>query len=168
MINNINNFKNNKENINKPENKENISEINIENINENIDVKAKLDENYKEKNKAEVITENKIIEETQNAQSQSDIYIQKIQDIILDDGVKEVYESMPIKKQKVFEKELKKTSVKISDILLTLKDNIVKGINKIFELIRKLIFKLGFSDYGYTEKMVKNKVENIIKIKYHE
>jgi len=168
MINNINNFKNNKENINKPENKENINEINIENINENIDVKAKLDENYKEKNKAEVITENKIIEETQNAQSQSDIYIQKIQDIILDDGVKEVYESMPIKKQKVFEKELKKTSVKISDILLTLKDNIVKGINKIFELIRKLIFKLGFSDYGYTEKMVKNKVENIIKIKYHE
>ncbi len=168
MVNNINNFKNNKENINKPENKENISEINIENINENIDVKAKLDENYKEKNKAEVITENKIIEETQNAQSQSDIYIQKIQDIILDDGVKEVYESMPIKKQKVFEKELKKTSVKISDILLTLKDNIVKGINKIFELIRKLIFKLGFSDYGYTEKMVKNKVENIIKIKYHE
>ncbi|HOC96344.1 MAG TPA: hypothetical protein PKN97_01175 [bacterium] len=165
MINNINNFKNNKENINKPENKENINEINIENINENIDVKAKLDENYKEKNKAEVITENKIIEETQNAQSQSDIYIQKIQDIILDDGVKEVYESMPIKKQKVFEKELKKTSVKISDILLTLKDNIVKGINKIFELIRKLIFKLGFSDYGYTEKMVKNKVENIIKIK---
>lgn len=165
MVNNINNFKNNKENINKPENKENISEINIENINENIDVKAKLDENYKEKNKAEVITENKIIEETQNAQSQSDIYIQKIQDIILDDGVKEVYESMPIKKQKVFEKELKKTSVKISDILLTLKDNIVKGINKIFELIRKLIFKLGFSDYGYTEKMVKNKVENIIKIK---
>ena len=162
------NFKNNKENINKPENKENINEINIENINENIDVKAKLDENYKEKNKAEVITENKIIEETQNAQSQSDIYIQKIQDIILDDGVKEVYESMPIKKQKVFEKELKKTSVKISDILLTLKDNIVKGINKIFELIRKLIFKLGFSDYGYTEKMVKNKVENIIKIKYHE
>jgi len=165
MVNNINNFKNNKENINKPENKENINEINIENINENIDVKAKLDENYKEKNKAEVITENKIIEETQNAQSQSDIYIQKIQDIILDDGVKEVYESMPIKKQKVFEKELKKTSVKISDILLTLKDNIVKGINKIFELIRKLIFKLGFSDYGYTEKMVKNKVENIIKIK---
>lgn len=165
MVNNINNFKNNKENINKPENKENISEINIENINENIDVKAKLDENYKEKNKAEDITENKIIEETQNAQSQSDIYIQKIQDIILDDGVKEVYESMPIKKQKVFEKELKKTSVKISDILLTLKDNIVKGINKIFELIRKLIFKLGFSDYGYTEKMVKNKVENIIKIK---
>ncbi len=165
MINNINNFKNNKENINKPENKENINEINIENINENIDVKAKLNENYKEKNKAEVITENKIIEETQNAQSQSDIYIQKIQDIILDDGVKEVYESMPIKKQKVFEKELKKTSVKISDILLTLKDNIVKGINKIFELIRKLIFKLGFSDYGYTEKMVKNKVENIIKIK---
>lgn len=165
MVNNINNFKNNKENINKPENKENISEINIENINENIDVKAKLNENYKEKNKAEVITENKIIEETQNAQSQSDIYIQKIQDIILDDGVKEVYESMPIKKQKVFEKELKKTSVKISDILLTLKDNIVKGINKIFELIRKLIFKLGFSDYGYTEKMVKNKVENIIKIK---
>jgi hypothetical protein len=156
MVNNINNFKNNKENINKPENKENISEINIENINENIDVKAKLNENYKEKNKAE---------ETQNAQSQSDIYIQKIQDIILDDGVKEVYESMPIKKQKVFEKELKKTSVKISDILLTLKDNIVKGINKIFELIRKLIFKLGFSDYGYTEKMVKNKVENIIKIK---
>lgn len=168
MVNNINNFKNNKENINKPENKENISEINIENINENIDVKAKLNENYKEKNKAEDITENKIIEETQNAQSQSDIYIQKIQDIILDDGVKEVYESMPIKKQKVFEKELKKTSVKISDILLTLKDNIVKGINKIFELIRKLIFKLGFSDYGYTEKMVKNKVENIIKIKYHE
>ncbi|HPO11019.1 MAG TPA: hypothetical protein PLM63_00305 [bacterium] len=165
MVNNINNFKNNKENINKPENKENISEINIENINENIDVKAKLNENYKEKNKAEDITENKIIEETQNAQSQSDIYIQKIQDIILDDGVKEVYESMPIKKQKVFEKELKKTSVKISDILLTLKDNIVKGINKIFELIRKLIFKLGFSDYGYTEKMVKNKVENIIKIK---
>ena len=168
MVNNINNFKNNKENINKPENKENINEINIENINENIDVKAKLNENYKEKNKAEDITENKIIEETQNAQSQSDIYIQKIQDIILDDGVKEVYESMPIKKQKVFEKELKKTSVKISDILLTLKDNIVKGINKIFELIRKLIFKLGFSDYGYTEKMVKNKVENIIKIKYHE
>lgn len=162
---NIDNFKKNTENIDSVNNNIESSKFNIENINENI--VEKPNENINEK-KEIVEAENNKIEELQSKKSEADIYIQKIQDIILDDGIKEIYESIPIKKQKNFEKELNKTSIEISNILSKFKDNLTKAINKIFELIRKLMFKLGISDYGYTEKMIKNKVENIIKIKNHE
>lgn len=147
-------------------NQEKIDDLNIENVSES-------PKNMQNEIKENSIINNKILEkdESENNSSQvgiSNNYIQEIEDIILEDGIREVYEKMNIKKQKKFEKDLKKTSIEISNILSKFKDNILKVINKIFSLVKKLVFQLGMSDYGYTEKMIKNKVENIIKIKRGE
>lgn len=168
-----------------PINKINNLKEPIENGKNNIEINKEIDD-YKIENNIENIVENnndiektteihnKISEnleekdEVSKVIASNDIYIQEIEDIILSNGIKEIYESMNPKKQQKFEKELKKTSIEISDILTKIKENILKAVNKIFSLIRKLIFQLGISDYGYTEKIIKNKVEDIIKIKRGE
>lgn len=144
-----------------------INDYKIENVSENIE------ENNNEAEKA-IEIHNKISENLEKKDeisknvTSNTTYVQEIEDIILSNGVKEIYEKMNPKRQQKFEKELKKASIEISDILTKVKESVLKAINKIFSLVRKLIFQLGISDYGYAEKMIKNKVEDIIKIKRGE
>jgi len=144
-----------------------INDYKIENVSENIEKNNnEVEKDIEIHNKISENLEKK--DETSKNITSNNAYIQEIEDIILNNGVKEIYESMNPKKQQRFEKELRKTSIEISDILTKVKENILKAINKIFSLVRKLIFQLGISDYGYAEKMIKNKVEDIIKIKRGE
>ena len=89
----------------------------------------------------------------------------KIEEIIFEDGVKEIYGGLPQKRKEKFEKDMAKTSNKILQLLLDTKKGIMQVINKIFLLIKKLVNTIGIKDYGYLEKTIKNKVEDIIKFK---
>lgn len=161
-INKINDFKIENSNENFLE-KNTINDLAIDNIDNNLDnVDNKIEDNQNNINIPENISEeNKTIPIPQSNNSTS---IQDIENIILDDGIKEIYDKMNSKKQQKFEKELNKTSNKIYKIVQKFKNDLSKAIIKIFILIKKLLSKAGYVDDGYIEKTIKIKVENIIKL----
>lgn len=169
-INKINDFKvENNNDINLE--KDSIDDLAIDNIDDSLDnnivenienVENKIEEKNVEIK--ESIKENKKNEPKTNTTSSNTTSIQDIENIILEDGIKEIYDKMDLKKQQKFEIELNKTSLKIYNIINKFRDNLSKVVNKIFVLIRSLIFKFGVYDYGYTEKIIKMKVESIIRL----
>ena len=166
-INKINDFKteNNNENF---LGKNTVNDLAIDNIDDslyNVDNKIENNQNNTIENNIS-ISEN-ISEENKavlTPQSNNNTSIQDIENIILDDGIKEIYDKMDSKKQQKFEKELNKTSNKIHKLVEKFKNNLSKAIIKIFILIKKLLSKAGYMDDGYVEKTIKIKIENIIKL----
>lgn len=166
-INKINDIKteNNNEDLSE---KNTIDDLAIDNINNNLDnVDSKIEDNQNNIIENNINIPKNISEENKTIpipQSNNSTSIQDIENIILDDGIKEIYDKMDSKKQQKFEKELNKTSNKIYKLIQKFKNDLSKAIIKIFILIKKLLSKAGYVDDGYIEKTIKIKVENIIKL----